>query len=113
MSLLAAVGEVIDDELEQTPEGERKQQMMILTGVANTKILANEQVKYRARQLAVLGFKAFDAAHIACAETGNADVLLTTDDRMMRLAARYSAMLQVRVENPLRWVLEVIDARRN
>lgn len=37
----------------------------------------------------------------------------TTDDRMLRLGAKYSAMLQVRVENPLRWVSEIINARRD
>ena len=51
-----------------------------------------------------LGFKHYDALHIACAESGGADVLLTTDDRMLRLAKRHSAQLQVRVENPYTWL---------
>ncbi|MBD2529092.1 PIN domain-containing protein [Nostoc flagelliforme FACHB-838] len=105
--------EVIDDELEQTPDGERKRQMMAWAALASTKIMAKEQVKSRAREVVALGLKTFDASHIACAEVGNADIFLTTDDRMLRLGAKYSAMLQVRVENPLRWVSEVINARRD
>ncbi|MBG1258672.1 hypothetical protein [Nostoc commune] len=58
-----------------------------------------------------MGFKDYDALHIACAEAGNADVLLTTDDRMLRLAARYKDLLQVRVENPLQWLREVANDR--
>ncbi|MEH1827566.1 MAG: PIN domain-containing protein [Nostoc sp.] len=52
------------------------------------KVSLTEQVKSRARELNELGFKNYDALHIACAEVGNADILLTTDDRMLRLAAR-------------------------
>ncbi|WP_199337410.1 MULTISPECIES: hypothetical protein [unclassified Nostoc] len=87
--------------------------MMAWVAIASTTILGNQQVKARAKELVNLGFKAFDASYIACAETRNADVLLTTDDRMLRLAARHSTMLKVRIENPLRWVLEVINARRD
>ncbi|MCG6133122.1 MAG: PIN domain-containing protein [Nostoc sp. LLA-1] len=106
--------EVIDDELDQTPTGERKRQMILWTFLATTKVMAREQVRYRAREVVALGLKTFDASHIACAEAGNAgDIFLTTDDRMLRLGAKYSAMLQVRVENPLRWVSEVINARRD
>lgn len=101
--------EVIDDELEQTPAGERKRQMMLWASLAITRISITEQVKSRGRELAALGFKAYDASHIACAEAANTDVFLTTDDRMLRLAARHRGMLQVRVENPLRWVQEVTN----
>ena len=61
----------------------------------------------RAEQLESLGFKHYDALHITCAESGGADVLLTTDDRMLRLAKRHSAQLQVRVENPHIWLEEI------
>lgn len=61
----------------------------------------------RAEQLESLGFKHYDALHIACAESGGADVLLTTDDRMLRLAKRHSTQLQVRVENPHIWLEEI------
>jgi predicted nucleic acid-binding protein len=58
-------------------------------------------------ELQALGFRPLDALHLACAESGGADVLLTTDDRLRRLASRVSAQLRVRVENPLTWLEEV------
>ncbi len=104
--------EAIDDELENTPAGERKLQMTIWAALELTKVTLNEQVEYRTMELVNLGFKGQDAFHIACAEAGNAHILLTTDDRMLRLAARHSAMLQVRVENPFQWVRSVTNDRR-
>jgi hypothetical protein len=101
--------EAFDDELENTPEGTRKRQMRLWAALAISKVNITEQIESRGLELAEMGFKDYDALHIACAEVGNADVFLTTDDRMLRLAVRHSGMLQVRVENPLRWLLEVIN----
>lgn len=63
--------------------------------------------KSRGKNLEALGFKAADALHIACAESGEADVLLTTDDRMLRRAESCFGSLRVRVENPHTWLQEV------
>lgn len=101
--------QALDIELARTPAGERKQQMMGWAALARIKVMLSDRVLARARELAGEGFKDFDALHIACAEDGNADVLLTTDDRMLRLAARSSAILKVRVENPARWSEEVTE----
>ena len=42
-----------------------------------------------------------------CAESGRADILLTTDDRMLRRAKRFRLQLRVRVENPYTWLEEI------
>jgi hypothetical protein len=67
-----------------------------------------EQELARARELQRLGFVGFDAIHLACAEIGKADVFLTTDDRLLRLAKRQTKKLSVKVENPLDWMKEMI-----
>lgn len=103
--------EAIDAELDRTPTGTRKQQMETWVALAMTTVAIDEQIYSRAAELFELGFKNYDALHIACAEVGNADILLTTDDRMLRLAARLSSVLQVKVENPLRWLREVTNDR--
>ena len=77
------------------------------TASASTKISINESIQSRSTEIAELGFKTFDALHIACAEVGNADVLLTTDDRMYRLAVKHTNLLRIRIENPMRWLMEV------
>ena len=81
----------------------------IKSSLAAHQFVSIEQVETsRAQQLEVLGFYFFDALHLACAESGGADVLLTTDDRLFRLASRLSAQLRVHVENPLTWLKEII-----
>jgi predicted nucleic acid-binding protein len=47
-----------------------------------------------------------DALHLACAEKGQADVLLTTDDSLIRLAGDIKKRLLLQVENPLKWSIE-------
>ena len=59
---------------------------------------------FRGKQLEALGFKEYDALHIACAETAKADVFLTTDDAVIRRAKRLRSQLRVRVENPDTWL---------
>ncbi|MCA2812513.1 MAG: hypothetical protein IM477_08160 [Microcystis sp. M090S1] len=47
-----------------------------------------------------LGFKFYDALHLAFAEAGGADIFLTTDDRLLRKAQQYRDPINVMVENP-------------
>ena len=58
-----------------------------------------------AKQLEV-GFKSFDAMHIACAESEKADVFLTTDDKLLKLAKRNKNKLNVDIANPVLWLTE-------
>ena len=62
----------------------------------------------RGLQLEALGFKWFDALHLACAESGNADAFLTTDSGILKRAARFSSQLRVLVQNPYEWLQEMI-----
>jgi hypothetical protein len=62
----------------------------------------------RGRELEDLGFRAFDALHVACAESGGAEALLTTDDRLRNRAIRHQDKIALRVENPAKWYSEVI-----
>jgi predicted nucleic acid-binding protein len=63
----------------------------------------------RARKLQTVGYGAFDALHLACAEASGADVLLTTDDAFIRRASRGDGSPQVDVRNPLFWSREVLE----
>lgn len=63
----------------------------------------------RARQLEALGFHGMDALHLACAESGDADVFLTTDDRLLARAVRLAAQLRIRVVNPVSWIEETVE----
>ncbi len=62
----------------------------------------------RASELEKAGFGGFDAVHLACAESGKADVFLTTDDRLYKTAKRLLKKIHVKVDNPLEWLKEMI-----
>jgi predicted nucleic acid-binding protein len=100
--------EVIDFEISRIPDEEKRQKVMILSGMAKEYILVTEDIERRAIELVEYGFKPYDALHIACAEKANVDVFLTTDDKLLRKAK--SVRLAVDVKSPIEWVLEVINS---
>ena len=100
--------EIVDFENSKIPDDDRRQKVSILTGITESKLLLDAKIKARAVELHKLGFKPFDALHIACAERGNADVLLTTDDTVVQKALQLQKdILKVRIVNPLKWLTEV------
>ncbi len=52
----------------------------------------------RARELRAQGVRDLDALHLAAAEQGGAEVLLTTDDRFVQAARALQPASRVRVE---------------
>ena len=61
----------------------------------------------RAHALASTGFRALDAAHLACAEAATCDRVLTCDDQMLRTARRVP--VAVPVHNPVTYIEEAPD----
>lgn len=102
-------GDAIDYEIDQTPDPERQRRVRVLATAIQHSVPLTQTEVTKAKELQSLGFKQWDALHLACAESGQADVFLTTDDRLRRLAHRVAAQLKVRVENPLTWLTEVIE----
>lgn len=60
----------------------------------------------RAAELRKLGFKEFDAYHIAAAEAAGCDYLVTCDDKFLKSARRKAAKIKVMVTDPIRLVSE-------
>ncbi|HAK89356.1 MAG TPA: PIN domain-containing protein [Nitrospiraceae bacterium] len=99
--------EIMDVEISRIPDSEKKLKVSILASMHQSYVAIDRYIEIRALELTRLGFKAFDALHIACAEKGDADVLLTTDDGLLSKAVQLSS-LKIEVKNPLEWVAEVI-----
>lgn len=100
----------LEFELEKTPNREKAEQVSSLLALAQTSIGSNEGIEARAEALISIGFKFYDALHIAFAEAANVDVMLTTDDRLLRRALRYKDELRITIENPVIWLMKVIQS---
>ena len=100
--------EVLLDEIEQTPDTQKLSRARLLSGFIKQMVEIGEAEVERSKELQGEGFKKFDSLHLACAENAKADVFLSTDDRLLKLAKRISNRLHIRVENPLAWVEEMI-----
>ena len=98
--------EVLKDEVSQNPDEARRFSVQYYLNDVHQNVPIEAPQMLRGQQLEALGFKHDDALHIACAESGNADVLLTTDDKFLRRARHQADKLYVRVENPYTWLQE-------
>lgn len=101
------ISTVLVNEINKTPNETLRAEMDALLHLAAQNVTVGAIETTRAAHLESLRFKWLDALHIACAESGEADILLTTDDQMLRRAKRSYLQLRVRVENPYVWFQEV------
>ena len=71
--------------------------------------LDEEPLLARTRELIEVGFRNFDALHLASAELARADVFVTCDDRLLAAASRNEKQLSLstRVVNPITLVGEL------
>lgn len=100
---------VVEEEVNNTPNRERRTRVWHMLSGAHDTVALTAAAVTRAQELKTLGFRTYDALHLACAEQATVDIFLTTDDRVLRIATRHTAQLKVRVANPLDWLLEVIS----
>ena len=109
VGLLAAVesgrvdwvgSEYLDFEVDQDPDGERVRRVRSLLRLVSKRVEVSGTVTARARGLERVGFRGLDALHMASAEAGGAELLITTDDRMIRQAVRAGRDLRVRPVTP-------------
>jgi hypothetical protein len=99
---------VVEEEVNNTPSSARRSRVRQMLSGAHGTVALTDAAIVRAQTLKALGFRTYDALHLACAEQATVDIFLTTDDRVLRIATRHTAQLKVRVANPLDWLLEVI-----
>ncbi|MCA9942249.1 MAG: PIN domain-containing protein, partial [Anaerolineales bacterium] len=96
--------EVVLDEILQTGNEDRKKRLLNLNEKAAKSLIVTDKDFERGQKLAALGFGDMDALHLACAESGDVDVFLTTDDKLIRTAKKLAGQLNVLVDNPLNWL---------
>jgi len=97
--------EVLDIEIENTPDKWKKSKVYELYKLAKQKIMLNDKIIKRAFEIQNSGLKSFDSLHVASAEYSKADVFLTTDRKLLHAAERLK--LDIKTANPLNWFMEV------
>lgn len=98
---------ILELEMERMQDAIKKQRVKELYKVANIHVCYTEEIKRRSQEIMKISkIHTFDSLHIAIAEKAKADVMLTTDDKLEKMAERLD--LKVRVMNPLKFAWEVI-----
>jgi len=100
--------QALEIEIDRAPDAEQRSRLKRVSDFVGEFIKIGSKELERASELEKLGFVGFDAVHLACAETGKAEIFLSTDDRLLKRAKRQSKKLRVKVANPLDWLKEMI-----
>ena len=103
--------DIANIEIDAIPDDERRGRVRKLLPKQASVLKLSQDVHDRAVELQKLGIKPADALHVASAETLDADVCLSCDDRLCRAAHRHRRELKVRVANPLDWLKEIAGGR--
>lgn len=98
--------DAVNAEIAAIRDAERRLAAGTLAGFATEYVHTKPDRIGRGSVLERMGFGVYDSLHIACAEAAGADVLLTTDDALIRRARRLQDEVAVRVANPLTWLKE-------
>ncbi len=101
--------EAIEEELLLDVQPDRGGALAAMLRFASERLLIEDRSTVTAERFAGQGIGAMDAVHLALAEHGRCDVLLTTDDRLIRRTAAFDAVLQVKVQNPTDWLLRELQ----
>jgi predicted nucleic acid-binding protein len=103
-TLVAAMA--LEVEIGQTPNPERRENVRLLIGHASLHVKHSQEIDRRSAELVALAFGNMDAYHVASAESGGCDRLITTDDRFLKCAARHASRLSVTITNPVQLIAE-------
>jgi len=98
---------ILQLEINQMRDEEKKLKVESLYRVVKSEISYTPEVKKRSEEIMQLSkIRSFDSLHIAIAELAGLGFLLTTDDKLEKMAANLD--LKIKVQNPLKFILEVL-----
>jgi predicted nucleic acid-binding protein len=101
--------EALHDEVQRNPIVERRAEAETLLSFASESVPVDERISRRATELFRLGYQAYDALHISICEFSSVDVMLSTDDRLIRRVARGLGRPRIPVRNPVSWCQEALS----
>jgi len=95
-------------EISNTPNEERQERLWSLESRATDSIDLTDTILQHAEAIQTLRFTSYVALHLAFASSVNADVFLSTDDKLLKRAKRYPEEIKIMAANPLAWLQEVM-----
>ena len=98
--------DILDDEFDRMTDLIQKQKVLGLYSSTSIYVEINDTIISRAKEFHTVNIKPFDALHLASAEYGEADILLTTDRKFLNRALKSNA--KIKVSNPAVWLMEVL-----
>jgi predicted nucleic acid-binding protein len=107
--LLWVASDALVYEIRKCPEEERRMAVLALCARATERVANDEIAMQRAIDLRLHGLRDLDALHLACAERGDVEVLVTTDDAFIAAVRRLTPPSATRVVNPVVYALEVLQ----
>lgn len=102
--------EAIEVELEKMRNLDKLENILKLLELATIAINIDEEIDLRSQQLENLGFGLYDSFHIACAEVAQVNILLSTDDRLLKKALRHQGVLKIALDNPVTWLMKIFQS---
>lgn len=109
IALIRSAG--LEAENDVNPREDRRQKVSELLDRCPEVQPVTPEVQSRTAELAGMGFKPFDAFHLALAEAAGAEVLLTCDRGFLRTARRNRKRLWCSVVNPIEYVQQEEEDR--
>lgn len=99
--------DILKIEIERMHDMTKQQRVKELYQISTMHIPYTKEIKTRTKEIMKQSrIQTFVSLHIASAEAGEVDVMLTTDDKLEKMAEKLD--LKVKVMNPLRFAWEVI-----
>jgi predicted nucleic acid-binding protein len=87
-------------EVADNPDPARRSDTLALLSPAAIHVALASAIEERAKALAEWQISGYDALHVAAAEAAGCDYLLTTDEKLIRRAARAGSGVRLKVLNP-------------
>lgn len=98
--------DVAELEIKNTKNMLKQSKVLSLLSLAKYKLYADSYTAQKATAIQTSGIQALDSFHIALCEEHDIDFLISTDDKMIKLAQRLD--LKVTVINPIKFLAEVL-----
>ena len=101
--------EIIDLEIKMIPDSDKREKVKMISTAVSEKIIPSIEEFNRAFELENLGFSSMDSLHISCAEKAEADIMVTTDDKLIKKRDRNKNKVRLKIVNPVLFLEEIME----